>query len=88
MKAEFTCNSGESRTPPPVLVAHSEVGGNGLPTYRLYRLDGAGKIVSAEWIEAPADEHALNEARQQAGDDHFELWQHKRLVSSSREEGR
>jgi len=26
-----------------------------LPSYRLYRLDGAGKIVGAEWIEAADD---------------------------------
>ena len=33
-----------------------------LPTYRLYRLDGAGKISNAEWIEADADKEALRRA--------------------------
>jgi hypothetical protein len=53
-----------------------------LPTYRLYRLDGAGKIASADWIEAPADAAAIDQARQQVGSDHFELWERKRLVSA------
>jgi hypothetical protein len=54
-----------------------------LPTYRLYRLDGAGSIVSADWIEADADELALKQARERAGEGRFELWLRNRLVGSS-----
>jgi len=37
-----------------------------LASYRLYRLDGAGKISSAEWIEATDDEDAAREGRLRA----------------------
>jgi hypothetical protein len=56
-------------------------GGNALPTYRLYRLDGAGKISTAEWIEAEADDHALSQARELVGNSSFELWERNRLVT-------
>lgn len=49
-----------------------------LPTYRLYRLDGAGRISAAEWIEAADDEDACAKARQFCG--RFELWERNRLV--------
>jgi hypothetical protein len=55
-----------------------------LPNYRLYRLDGAGKIASAEWIEAEADVQALNEARSRAESTSFELWDKSRLVERFR----
>lgn len=51
-----------------------------MPAYRLYRLDGASKIDSAEWIEAEADEPAVGEARARFPDGGFELWQGQRLV--------
>jgi hypothetical protein len=54
-----------------------------LPTYRLYRLDGAGSIVSADWIEADSDELALEQAHGRAGERRFELWQQNRRVGSS-----
>ena len=54
-----------------------------LPSYRLYRLDGAGKIMSAEWIEAPHDDDALREARSRSRDGQFELWDRDRLVARS-----
>jgi hypothetical protein len=53
-----------------------------LPSYRLYRLDGAGKITSADWIEAEADDQALAHARDRADSGRFELWDRKRLVGS------
>jgi hypothetical protein len=56
---------------------------NALPTYRLYRLDGAGTIVSADWIEADGDELAVKQAREHASKERFELWQRDRLVGSS-----
>ena len=51
--------------------------------YRLYRLDGAGKIVSADWIEAHSDAQALNDARRDCGG-YFELWDRDRLIESAR----
>jgi hypothetical protein len=53
-----------------------------LPTYRLYRIDGAGKITSAEWIEAPDDSRALDMVRERSAGGRFELWQRERLVGS------
>jgi hypothetical protein len=57
-----------------------------LPTYRLYRLDGAGKIVAAGWIEAADDDEAVREAQSQttAAGGTFELWERNRLVARSR----
>jgi hypothetical protein len=50
-----------------------------LPNYRLYRLDGAGKITGAEWIDADSDELALAQAKERDSD-RFELWERERLV--------
>jgi hypothetical protein len=55
-----------------------------LPNYRLYRLDGAGKITNAEWIEAGADDDALAEARHRTAAGSFELWDKSRLVERHR----
>lgn len=55
-----------------------------MANYRLYRLDGAGKITNAEWIEASGDEHALDEARGRAQTGSFELWDKDRLVERFR----
>ena len=55
-----------------------------LANYRLYRLDGAGKIMSAEWIEAPGDEEALRDARARSDSGSFELWDKSRLVERFR----
>ena len=52
-----------------------------MPNYRLYRLDGAGKILSADWIEAESDQHALEEAKTRAVEGRHELWERGRLVS-------
>ena len=57
-----------------------------LQSYRLYRLDGAGKITSAEWIEAADDEQAASQARELRGKDTCEVWDRNRLVA--RIEGR
>ena len=46
-------------------------------TYRLYCLDGVGKVVSAEWIDADDDTAAI----EAANDGHpCELWERSRLV--------
>jgi hypothetical protein len=55
-----------------------------LPNYRLYRLDGAGKITNAEWIEASADDDARNEAISRCDSGSFELWEKDRLVERVR----
>jgi hypothetical protein len=55
-----------------------------LPNYRLYRLDGAGKITNAEWIEAAGDDDALRDARARADSGSFELWEKNRLVQRHR----
>ena len=58
-----------------------------MPNYRLYRLDGAGKIANAEWIEASEDDDALREAKSRADSASFELWQQHRLVQRYRADG-
>ena len=54
-----------------------------MPAYRLYRLDGAGKIMSADWIDAEADADALRQVHERVNGTRFELWDRKRLVSQS-----
>jgi hypothetical protein len=51
-----------------------------LGTYRVYRLDGAGKISSAEWIEALDDEDARLKAKDQLDGASYELWDRNRLI--------
>lgn len=62
-------------------------GGSALVNYRLYRLDGAGKIVGADWIEAADDEEASRQARDRTGSGTAELWDQKRLVLRVRPDG-
>ena len=52
-----------------------------MPSYRLYRLDGAGKITTGEWIEAEQDEDAVRAASARAGEGKHELWDGRRLVA-------
>lgn len=49
--------------------------------YRLYRLDGAGKIVTAEWIEAADDADAAEVARTLRLDCTCEVWDRQRLIA-------
>ena len=49
-------------------------------TYRLYCLDGVGKVMSAEWIDADDDKAAVADALQQVDGYAYELWDHGRLV--------
>lgn len=53
-----------------------------MPSYRLYRLDGAGKIIAADWIDADDDEQAVREAGSVAKGARYELWDRKRLISA------
>lgn len=49
--------------------------------YRLYRLDGAGNISSAEWLQADDDESALRAVSAMGLRSAVELWNGKRLVA-------
>ena len=51
-----------------------------MPHYRLYCLDGAGKIAKAEWLEAADDAAALDELRSRQYPFKCELWDRERLV--------
>ena len=51
-----------------------------MATYRLYCLDGVGKVESAEWIEADDDEAAIEVADRMREGRACELWQNSRLV--------
>ena len=56
--------------------------------YRLYRLDGADKVASAEWIEADDDEAAITVAKNKMDGHGWELWDRKRLVIRLGKRGR
>jgi hypothetical protein len=62
------------------MIPGSSWGVSALPSYRLYRLDGAGKITTAEWIEAESDGDALEKARARCKIGGFELWDRNRRV--------
>lgn len=49
--------------------------------YRLYCLDGASKVASAEWIDADDDDAAIEAARERHDGYHCEVWQGRRLVA-------
>jgi hypothetical protein len=51
-----------------------------MPSYRIYCLDGAGKVWAAEWIEAEDDNAALEAARQFTKAVQCEVWQGQRVV--------
>ena len=52
-----------------------------MTAYRVYKIDGSGGIMTAEWIEASDDEAALQYARDQSSSGSFELWHGGRLVA-------
>ena len=56
-------------------------GGEFMPAYRLYHVDGAGKILSAEWLQESDDEAAIEAARASSNGGACELWQQQRLVA-------
>ena len=56
--------------------------------YRLYRLDGAGKVASAEWIEANDDDAAIVAAKEKMDGHGWELWDRRRLVIRLDKRGR
>jgi len=52
-----------------------------LASFRLYRLDGAGRIVSAEWLEADGDDHAQQLARDLNAETTVEIWDRNRMIA-------
>ena len=48
--------------------------------YRLYRFDGASRIISAEWMEAANDAEALCVAKREDQALTREVWERDRLV--------
>jgi len=48
--------------------------------YRLYCLDGANKVASAEWIDADDDEAAIEVAKDMMDGQECEVWQGARLI--------
>ena len=49
--------------------------------YRLYGLDGVGKVASAEWIQADDDQAAIAAVEQTMDGHDCELWQGPRLIA-------
>jgi hypothetical protein len=50
--------------------------------YRLYCLDGVGKIGTGEWVEATGDAEAIMLIRAKKLSVRCELWDHNRLVAT------
>jgi hypothetical protein len=50
--------------------------------YRLYCLDGVGKIGSGEWIEATGDADAIMLVKAKKLSVRCELWDHTRLLAT------
>lgn len=55
--------------------------GYALPGYRHYRLDGAGNISSAEWLNATDDGDAIRLVRERKLGVPSEIWDRNRLVA-------
>jgi hypothetical protein len=51
-------------------------------TYRVYCLDGTGKIATAEWLEAEDDADALAQVRERNRPLRCELWERERFVGA------
>ena len=50
--------------------------------YRLYHLDGTGRVSGGEWIEADDDHAALEMARGRCKALQCEVWQGQRLIAT------
>jgi len=53
-----------------------------MPDYRLYCLDGVGKIGTGEWLDAKNDDEAIVIARLKRLHTKCELWEQNRLVAT------
>ena len=59
-----------------------------MPAYRLYYLDGAGRVDSADWVEAANDSAAAETARKLLDKGVYaELWLGQRFVSRLDQKG-
>jgi hypothetical protein len=59
-----------------------------VPAYRLYHLDGSGRVDSAEWLEAADDAAAADQAGKRTMKAmSAELWQGKRRVACLNQDG-
>jgi hypothetical protein len=56
-------------------------GWQGMADYRLYCLDGADKVSSAEWVRADDDEAAIEVSRGRHPGKNCELWMGARLIA-------
>lgn len=64
------------------MVALAPLGGIAvLPSYRLYCLDGTGRITTAEWLEASDDADATRQAQERKLGVASEVWDRSRLVA-------
>lgn len=52
-----------------------------MPDYRLYCLDGTGRIASAEWFDARSDDEAIVLVRAKQLPGRCEIWKGNRLVA-------
>ena len=55
----------------------------GSENYRFYRLDGAGMIHEAQWLQADGDAAAIAMVIAEHGDATCEIWQGQRLVAKT-----
>lgn len=53
-----------------------------MPTYRAYHLDSGRRILDGQWLDAPDDAAAVDQAEElcEEGSPTIELWQAARLV--------
>lgn len=81
-KAGLFCNLGESK-PGARRASFKALGGvREVTSYRLYRIDGDGRISAAEWLEASDDRAAREQAASLcANGGAVEIWARDRLVA-------
>jgi hypothetical protein len=53
-----------------------------MPAYRLYDLDGSGRVSAAEWIEADDDASAAAAARALSKTCRCELWRGPKFIAT------
>ena len=70
---------GESQCRAPVISGTPR--GSGVSGYRHYRFDGAGRISSAEWLDAADDDAAVRQVRELNLPFRSEIWDRNRLVA-------
>ena len=49
--------------------------------YRVYTLDGTGKFLSAEWVDADSDETAIAAVQSSKPGSKCEIWDGQRMVT-------